>query len=177
MSRRPDPELEPVPDPPGPAGAVGPTVPGLLAGLVLLGLVGGRLIRPVSISLGLPTPALGWLPALGLVLLAFLVGWVAWVTHRALHTRGERLEAHRAVNRLVLAKACAVTGALAAGAYAGYALAWAGDLDTPLGQQRVIRAAVASLASAGVVAGSLLLERACRVRTGPGGRGGARTDG
>ena len=44
-----------------------------------------------------------------------------WRTWREVHVRRERLEPHRAVNRLVLARACALVGALVAGGYLGYA--------------------------------------------------------
>ena len=78
--------------------------------------------------------------------------------------RREWLEPHRAVNRLVLAKSCALVGALVAGGYAGYAVSWIG-LDAELAD-----AAGRTLGrwrrSAGLVdrLAAVLLERACRVR-------------
>ena len=48
---------------------------------------------------------------------------------------------HQAVNRLVLAKACALAGALVAGGYLGYALSWVGLTDAELAQQRMVHAA------------------------------------
>ncbi len=167
MSRLPDPEEEPVPDPPGPAGRVGPTSPGLLVGLGLAGLVLGWLVRPVAVRLGGPgaiAPRVSWLPVLALVLVAVILAAVAWSTYRALHRRHERLQPHQAVNRLVLAKACALTGALVAGGYLGYALTWLGMTDAELAEQRMVRSLVAGVAGVGIVAASLLLERACRVR-------------
>lgn len=163
MSRLPDPEREPVPDPPGPAGRVGPTRPGLLVGVGLVGLVLGWSVRPVSVSLGSAAPAIGWTPALTLVLVAAILLGVARSTHRSLQTRHERIPPHRAVNRLVLAKACAITGALVTGGYLGFALSWVGLTDTVLGEQRLVRSLVAAAAGVAIVAGSLLLERACRV--------------
>jgi hypothetical protein len=67
------------------------------------------------------------------------------------------------VNRLVLAKACAVAGALVAGGYFGYALSWVGMSEAELADQRLVRALLGGIAGAALVVGSLLLERACRV--------------
>ncbi len=163
MSRLPDPEQEDVPDPPGPAGNVGPTRPAVLLGLGLVGLVVGWSVRPLSIRAGGAAPTIGWLPVLALLLVAAILAAVAWSTYRSLQTRHERMAPHRAVNRLVLAKACALTGALVAGGYLGYALAWVGVTDAELDEQRLTRSLVAGLAGVAIVVGSLLLERACRV--------------
>ena len=90
------------------------------------------------------------------------VGALAWDTRRTLHVRHERLEPHRAVNRLVLARACALVGALVAAGYAAYAVTWVGDASELAGQ-RVLRSAVAAAAGVAIVISSLLLERACRL--------------
>ena len=74
------------------------------------------------------------LPALALVLAAVILGAVAWSTYRDLHRRGRLLEAHQAVNRLVLAKSCALAGAMVAGGYFGYALSFWRAVDAPLEQ-------------------------------------------
>jgi hypothetical protein len=50
-----------------------------------------------------------------------------------------------------------------AGAYAGYAVSWIGD-PAELAGQRILRSGVAVVAGIAMVAGALLLERACRVR-------------
>jgi hypothetical protein len=63
----------------------------------------------------------------------------------------------------VLAKSCALAGAVFAGAYFGYALAWVGLSDAELAHQRMLHAAVGGVAGVALVACSLLLERACRV--------------
>jgi hypothetical protein len=78
--------------------------------------------------------------------------------------RHERLEPHRMVNRLVLARACALVGALVAGGYAGYAVSWLG-VDAELAAQRAWRSAAAAAGGVAMVITSLLLERACRVRS------------
>jgi hypothetical protein len=67
------------------------------------------------------------------------------------------------VNRLVLARACAYVGALAAGAYIGYAVSWLGVNSSDLAGQRAFRSACAGVAGLLIVVGGLLLERACRV--------------
>ena len=99
-----------------------------------------------------------------LLLLAVAVGITAWQTWRAVQVRRERLEPHRAVNRLVLGRAAALVGALVAGGYAGYAVSWVGD-RTPSWPASGCsdRPSRGSPAIAIVVAG-LLLERACRVQ-------------
>ena len=85
-----------------------------------------------------------WLQVLALFLVAAILGVTAWATWRTLHVHGQRLEPHRAVNRLVLAKACALVGVLAAGGYAGYALSWVG-IAAELADQRMLRSGVAAL--------------------------------
>ena len=79
------------------------------------------------------------------------------------HQRPARLSPHQAVNRLVLARACAYVGALAAGFYFGYAVSWLGVETSDLAGQRAFRSACAGVAGLLIVVGGLLLERACRV--------------
>jgi len=140
------------------------TPPGALIGFALTGLVLGWALRPVSVGLGGVAPTVGWLPVLALFFVAVIVGGVAWATYRTLHRRGQRIEPHQAVNRLVLAKACALAGAFFAGGYFGYALSWMGHTDADLAKLRVVQSVLAGLSSVLIVTGSLLLERACRVR-------------
>jgi hypothetical protein len=162
VSRLPDPEQEPGPGPPEPSGHVGTTNPGAVVVFALIGLVAGWLLRPLSEALSDVAPTVSWIQVWALVLVAAILFAVAWSTHRSLHSRRERLEPHRAVNRLVLAKACALAGALVAGGYFGYALSWVG-IPAELGEERMLRSVLAGLAGVASVAGSLLLERACRV--------------
>jgi hypothetical protein len=165
-----DPETRPdEPDrdgssPPEPEGHLGTTTPGSVIGFALVGLVLGWLVRPVGIWLNGTAPTVSWLPVLALAFVAAVVGSVAWSTYRLIHRRHERLEPHKAVNRLVLAKACALTGALVAGGYFGYALSWLGLTEAALARQRVLHSVLAGVAGSLLVVGSLLLERACRVR-------------
>jgi uncharacterized membrane protein len=176
VTRGPDPGDDPEPEDPfgEPAGGEGrpPLRPGqvrpiglaLVAAPAALGLVVGWLLRPMALRLGNTPPTIGWVTVVALALVAVVVAGTAWATHRALHVREERMAAHQAVNRLLLAKAGALTGALVAGGYLGYALSWVGLTDTELAEQRLLRALVAGVAGIALVVASLFLERACRVR-------------
>jgi hypothetical protein len=128
-----------------------------------VGLVLGWLWHPVSERLNGTAPVVSWAQPAALWLVAVVVGSTAWHTHRAVQVRHERLEPHRAVNRLVLGRAAALVGALVAGGYAGYAISWIGD-PAELAGQRILRSAVAVVAAITTMVAGLLLERACRVK-------------
>lgn len=156
---------DPSGDEPQPQDRMEPTGAAVIGTTVMLGLVGGWLFHPVADRFGTP-PLVSWLQPLALVVVAAVLLATAYATHRSLHVRREWMEPHRAVNRLLLARACVVVGGLAAGGYVGYAVSWLG-LRAELADERMLRSALAGLAAAGVVAGALLLERACRVRSDP----------
>jgi len=165
MSRDPyeqdtDPEGGP---PPEPTGRMRTTGPGTVVGWVLAGLVLGWLLRPVAVELGMTAPRVGWPQAAALYLVAAILAVLARATHRAIQLRRHRIEPHEAVNRLVLAKACAIVGSLVAGGYLGYALSWVG-LEAELAGERITWSLVAAGGAALTVVASLLLERACRVK-------------
>ena len=143
-------------------GTLRPTSIGALLGWAAVGVLGGRLLRPLAERVQGTAPVVGWLQPGALLLLAAILGGTAWLTWRTLHVRRDYLDPQRAVNRLVLARSCALVGALVAGGYAGYALAWL-PTDTDLAHQRVLRSAVAAGLGVLVVVTALLLERACRV--------------
>lgn len=149
-------------EPSGSNGSLHPTSPVVLALWALAGLVAGWLLRAATDRWGTP-PVVSWSQPLALLLVATIVGYTAWVTWRTVHVRHERLAPHQAVNRLVLARACALAGAVVGGGYLGYALTWLGD-PAELAAQRGWRSAAAAVAGLLVVVTSLLLERACRVR-------------
>lgn len=151
-------------EPGDPHGRLRPISGGVLAAWGIAGLVGGWLLRPIAESWRGSAPLVTWAQPLALLLVAVILAATAWLTWRHLHVHRRRLEPHRAVNRLVLARACALVGALAAGGYVGYAVSWIG-VDAELAGLRVWRSAAAGLAGLGVVAASLALERACRVRS------------
>lgn len=146
-------------------GRLQPTSPGAVTAWAVVGLVGGWLLRPLAERIQGTAPIVTWLQPLALLFVAAILGATAWITWRTVHVRREYLEPHRAVNRLVLARACALVGALAAGGYAGYALSWLG-VDTDLATQRVWRSAVGAVGGVAIIMTALLLERACRVRSG-----------
>lgn len=153
-------------EPPGgpPAeGHVRPTSPAVLCGLVVAGLVGGWLLRPVVQRLGGHPPIVTWLQVAVLFFVAAMVLVTAYLTWRTLQVRREYLEPHRAVNRLLMAKSCALVGALVAGGYAGYAVTWLG-MEAELAGQRSLRSLLAALAALGMTAAALWLEHACRAR-------------
>lgn len=145
-------------------GRLRPTSAGVLTGWAVVGLVGGWLLRPVAERVRDTAPIVTWAQPLALLLVAAILGATAYGTWRTVHVHHERLEPHRAVNRLVLARACALVGALVAGGYLGYAVSWVG-VDTELGDQRMWRSLIAAFAGVAVVVTALLLERACRVRS------------
>ena len=149
-----------------PAGRLRPTSAGALTAWAVIGLVGGWVLHPLAEEVRGTAPIVTWAQPLALLLVAAILGATAYLTWRTVHVHHHRLEPHQAVNRLVLARACALVGALVAGGYAGYALSWLG-VDTELGMQRVWRSAVAALGGVAIVITSLLLERACRVRSDP----------
>lgn len=164
MSRQFEPDDDADEDrPPDPSGHIRTTRAGPLVGFGLTGLVLGWLLRPVSIRLNGAAPTVGWLQVLALFFVALIIGSVAWSTYHSFHKRHQRIEPHRAVNRLVLAKSCALAGAMVAGVYFGYALSWVGIAAAELAKERMTHSLLAGLASVLIVVGSLLLERACRV--------------
>ena len=111
-------------------------------------------------------PLVSWTQALAVVLVAVIMGFLAWHTWQTVQVRGERLEPQQAVNRLVLARACALGGTLIAAGYVGYAVSWLGD-DSQFADRWIARSVVAALGGAGVTLASLVLERACRADGGP----------
>lgn len=147
---------------PGPQGSLRPTPPAVLAGWATAGLAGGWLVHPVAERINGTAPIVTWLQPLALLLVAAILGGTAVATRRAVHVRRERLLPHQAVNRLLLARACALVGSLAAGGYLGYALSWVG-VDAELAEQRMWRSLAAVVACVLIVVTALLLERACRV--------------
>jgi hypothetical protein len=150
--------------PSDPEGTVGTTRPTTLLGVGLVALVLGWALRPASIAWMGHAPRVTWLQVLALALVAGILGAVAWSTYRTLHARRQAIEPHQAVNRLVLAKACAIAGAAVAGGYLGYALSWVGIDEQELAGERLLRSGLAGLAGVMIVVAALLLERACRVR-------------
>ncbi|CAN5310453.1 hypothetical protein BH09ACT10_BH09ACT10_27240 [soil metagenome] len=128
-----------------------------------IGLVVGRFARTVFEHRDGVAPVVGWASTTGLLVGAVILGSLAWSTHQTLQNKKQSIAAHRGVRLLALAKASAVVGALFAGAYGGYALAFIDAFDTSMGRERVLRSAAAGVAGLLVMIAALLLERACQV--------------
>ncbi len=152
---------EPEEERPEPRGTLRPTSAGALTALAVVGLLVGWGLHPLMDRLVGRPPLVSWAQALALVLVAAIMSFVAWHTWQTVQVRGERLEPHRSVNRLVLARACALAGALVTAGYVGYAVSWLGD-ESALADRWIVRSVVAALGAAGVMLASLVLERACR---------------
>ena len=147
-----------------PTGRLRPTSAAAVTAWGVAGLVGGWLLHPLSDRFRDTPPIVTWAQPLALVLVAAILGATAYFTWRTVHVHHERLEPHRAVNRLVLARACALVGALVAGGYLGYAISWIGN-PSDLAAQRAWRSAIGAVAGIGIVVTAILLERACRIRS------------
>lgn len=145
-----------------PAGTIRPTGHRSLVAAVLVGLVCGWSVRLFSLRTGRAEPNVS-LTAIGVLLLAAaLLAGTAVLTRRVLRADRTRLQHHHAVNRLLLGKACAITGAVLLGAYAGYAIAQLG-VGEPTATTRLWRSALAAVAALSMTVAALVLEHACRV--------------
>jgi len=133
----------------------------------IFGGLGGWLLVVTANALDLIPPEVPWTAPIGLILVAALVGALAYATHQRIQVRHERVEPQRAVAFLVLGKASALAGALVAGGYFGFALMFLTRLDAAAPRDRVIRSAVAIVAGVLLCIMGLLLERACKVPTEP----------
>ncbi len=134
----------------------------MLLGWGVVGLVVGWSLRPVSQWFDQHPPVVAWSQPAVIGFVAVVLAVTAWTTKQALE-KPHGMEPHQAVNRLVLAKACALVGALLAGGYAGYALAWVNS-EAALAEQRMIRSGVAALLGLLMCGAALLLEWACRIK-------------
>lgn len=145
-----------------PQGSVHPTGPGPLTVFGGIGLIVGWAIRPLTLNFGGAEPTVGWLPIGLIAFVAAAVAWAAYTTARG-RRDGVRLEPHRAVNRLVMGKTCALVGALLAGGYFGFALNHLGGLGGSDGTTTLWHAALAGVAGLALMGAALWLELACRV--------------
>lgn len=130
----------------------------------VVGLVCGWLVHRVGEWVVGTAPVIGWFQPLVVGLVAAIMAGTAYITWRQVQVRRERLESSRAVNRLVLGRACAFVGALLAGGYFGYAVSWLGLSGDPLAHRLLWRAMIAAVAGAIACASGVWLERACRIR-------------
>jgi hypothetical protein len=158
-----DPEPPDDLEPPQPEGRLRPMSPAALSIFAAVGLIAGWVFHQLTDTpTGVP-PQVPWVQPLALFLVACILLGTAWSTRRTIAQHPARLSPHQAVNRLVLARACAYVGALVAGVYIGYAVSWLGVSGGDLAGSRILRSACAGVAGILIVVGGLLLERACRV--------------
>ena len=80
----------------------------------MFGGLAGWLIVITANALDIIPPSVPWTAPVGLVLVAALVGGLAYSTHQRIQVRHERIEPQRAVAFLVLGKASALAGAVVA---------------------------------------------------------------
>ncbi len=144
-------------------GPVPRTSVAVLAAVAAVCLVAGRLLPSLLDRVDVHPPQVGWAPAVALVVGALVLGVLAWNTWQSLHKRHERMTSDHGVKLLALAKASSLVGAIVAGGYAGYAIAFARSWQTPLGQDRVVHSGAAAVGAVLLVVAALLLERALRV--------------
>lgn len=151
------------PEPPEePGGSMRPTPPGLLVAVGLLTLVLGWSIRPLSLATDRVAPSV---PGLSVGIIWFgaaIVALTAYLTWRTLHRERGRLPVHQAVNRLLVAKASAVVGAVLAGGYVGNAIAHLG-VGEAHARAQVWWSLGAAAGGVALLLAALFLERACRV--------------
>jgi hypothetical protein len=140
--------------------------PLFVVALVGAGIIVGTLVRPLAARMDATPPQIGWGPATMLFTIAVLIGGLAWNTWQSLHKKNRRMTSDHGVTMLALAKASSAVAALFAGAYGGYAIAYLGSFDSPLGEDRVIRAGAAAIAGLLMLIAALVLERSLRI---PGG--------
>jgi hypothetical protein len=131
--------------------------------LFIAGAVLGYAFARLTIAINGIAPQVQWTSAIVLLAAGAIVLVLANATYRTVHRERGRVDAHRAVRFLLLAKASALVGALMAGGYLGFALNFVDQLDVSLPEQRVIRSVAAAIASVVLVVAGLLLERACRI--------------
>lgn len=129
----------------------------------MFGGLAGWLIVLTANAFDLVPPRVPWSAPVGLVLITALVAALAYTTHQRIQVRKQRIEPQRAVAFLVLGKASALAGAVVAGGYLAFAVMFVSRFDAAAPRERVIRAAVATVAAVALMIAGLLLERSCKV--------------
>lgn len=153
------------PDPP--QGTIGPTRFRVLLLIFVVGALLGYAFANVTQRVDTTAPRVEWTSVLALVAIAAIVLVMAWSTYRTVHRERRRIDPHRAVSFLLLAKASSLVGALIAGGYLGFALEFVDRMEADLPRERVIRSLFAAVTAVVIVVSGLLLERACRIPKDP----------
>jgi len=139
--------------------------------LVWIGLAAsplGWLVAEAVQTWTMRLPPIPWiLPALLLFCVVLL--WLAermvrgWISERRFD---QRMNPLRVARLLALAKASAVFGAVATGAYTGIAVHALGNVTVPAGRNRLLMAGIVVLVALAMTVVGIRLERACRVPPG-----------
>ena len=138
-----------------------PLAPLQLIAAAVVGALLGWAARDLADAVDDAAPV-SWIQVAGLWFMAALLVGLAVQTRRAVRSRTATLDPQRMVNRLVLARAGALVGALLAGGYVGYGLTWL-DSHPDLVLTRTGLAGLAALGGVAVLIAGKLLEWACRV--------------
>jgi Protein of unknown function (DUF3180) len=150
-------------DPPEARPSVRPISAAALTAFGVAGLIGGWGLRRIGEFFDWQTPLVSWSQVLAPYVAAIALAILAWVTWTQLQRRAQRIDPHRAVNRLILARACALVGSLISGGYLGYAMSWLWVPGEYAGSMAV-RAGLTGLGGLAMTISALALQRACRVR-------------
>ncbi len=135
--------------------------------IFVVGALLGYAFANVTQRVDTTAPRVEWTSVLALVAIAAIVLVMAWSTYRTVHRERRRIDPHRAVSFLLLAKASSLVGALIAGGYLGFALEFVDRMEADLPRERVIRSLFAAVTAVVIVVSGLLLERACRIPKDP----------
>lgn len=139
--------------------------PNLLAVVVLVAGVLGYVVLRLVAATGTGLPAVGWMSS---VVLLFIAGGVlaAGLPIKRLQEGrpGPRpVGMLRAARTVVLAQACALTGAAVMGWYAAQGVILLGDVDIPSVRDRLWPVAATVLAGLLVAVAGLVVQRWCRI--------------
>lgn len=138
--------------------------PSLIAGLVVAGLVIGYLLRRIFEAVDRVPPAISWIQVAAPFLAAAILALAGRGTWRAVRSRVAPLDFQQAVNRLALARACALVAALIAGGYGGYAVSWLW-IDVDAARLLALKSAVGAAGGLVMLAAALFLQAACKVKS------------
>ena len=151
-----------------------------MTGFGVVGLVFGWSMHRIGDHFWGHAPLVTWSQVLAPYIASAILGVLAWITWG--QVRGSRpfardskkrdrrsqgaapLDFQSAVNRLILARACALIGCLIAGGYLGYAMSWLwiqGDYAV----SPAVRSAITAIGGIIMTLTALGLQRACRVRS------------
>ncbi len=128
----------------------------------MVGLAVGRVLPPLLVRFGSEVPVPNWSPAVVLFLGALIVAGIAWQTWNVIHKERKTIASRHAIRVLAIAKSAIIVGAVFAGGYFGFMLAFLG-VDTEFGQLRFWRSMLAGIAGLALLASAVILEWTCRL--------------